>query len=110
MIATAEDVDVAAGGVSQISADRGTKDTTFYVGSEGVESRNIVTIHSFPSGTKTLAYDLTEKLRQGKTTLNTVVSVTVVKGEASITTSNLRKDRSQMEALLDIAFISAANA
>lgn len=102
--------DIAAVGTANtVTADRVAKQATFFVGSEGNSSRNIVTLNAWSSGTRTLGYDLTELLEQADTNLNTVTSVTV-EGNASITTSNLRKHQNGKVALWDTAAISEANA
>lgn len=106
----ATDIANVATGVSGLSsnatvtADRVPKTSTFYIGSEGYRARNIVSMNAWSTGTRTLAFDLTELLRQSDTTINAVSSVTVVdSGSNSITTSNLRKHQSEMIALWDTA-------
>lgn len=96
-------------GGGTVTADRVPKQLTFYIGSEGNTSRNIVTLNDWSSGTRTLAFDLSELLNQSDTTISTVDTVTVVKGVTSITTSNLRKHQNQKIALWDTAAISSAN-
>jgi hypothetical protein len=94
---------------STVTADRVPKQQTFFVGSEGHESRNIITLNDWSTGTRTLAFDLSELLDQSDTTISTVSTVTVVKGATSITTSNLRKHQEQKIALWDAAAITSAN-
>lgn len=96
-----EVVSIETGGLGQVTADRVAKERTFYVGSEGTVSRNIVHLIAWDTGTITLAFDLSELLKQADTTISTVSSVTVELG-ASITTSNLRKHQNQLIALWDV--------
>ena len=94
-----------------VTADRVPKSSTFFVGTEGNSSRNIVTFNAWASGTRTLAYDLKEILQQSDTSISSVSSVTVVNDstDASIATSNLRKHQNGFVALWDTAASVAGN-
>lgn len=104
-----EVVTIETGGAAQLTATEVPRQLTFFVGSEGAVSRNIITLKAWSSGTRTLAYDLSELLDQANTTINTVTSVTVAKSGTSITTSNLRKHQEQKKAIWETAAISSAN-
>lgn len=97
---------------STVTADRVSKQVTFNVGSEGTESRNIVKLNAWSTGTRTLGFDFSELLKQMDTTLSTVDTVTVVQldGSPNITTSSLRKHQNGMVALWNTAAITTANA
>lgn len=108
-------VDTAVGTIeaaATVTADRVAKQATFYVGSEGNVSRNIVTLNAWSSGTRDLAFDLSELLNQADTTISSVTSVTVIQrdGSPTITTSALRKHQNGKVAIWTTAAISSANA